>query len=152
MPPLLSQLHMQQEGLHATETNAETHLEAGVRGHPAPLPHPIADPQIPRPEEQANSHGLVPSNVSTTLDFRDRISLNLGSQGARGHFSRLGVAWRQSWASYGIGNHFSQVLTRIPTRPSFYSTASCLLPSGLVSYSDQTVVQGAALEGCCLVF
>lgn len=69
--PLLSQLHMQQEALHATETNAETHLEAGVRGHPAPLPHPTADPQIPRPEEQVNSHELVPSNFRTSLDFRE---------------------------------------------------------------------------------
>lgn len=30
--PLLSQLHMQREGLHATETNADAQTEAGVGG------------------------------------------------------------------------------------------------------------------------
>lgn len=42
--PLRSQLHMQREGPHATETRAcvraeETHLEAGVRG-PSSTPPP----------------------------------------------------------------------------------------------------------------
>lgn len=37
--PLPSQLHMQREGLHATETDAETHLEAGVR-EPSSTPPP----------------------------------------------------------------------------------------------------------------
>lgn len=55
--PLPSQLHMQREGLHATETDAETHLEAGVRG-PSSTPPPAhcRPPQIPRPGGQG--HGL----------------------------------------------------------------------------------------------
>lgn len=40
--PFLSQLYMQREGLHATETNADAHTEAGVGrsfSHPPHRPH-----------------------------------------------------------------------------------------------------------------
>lgn len=67
-----SQLHMQREGLHATETDAETHLEAGVRGPSSTHPPTHGRPHRFSGLRDGQGHELVSSNVRATLAFGEQ--------------------------------------------------------------------------------
>lgn len=150
---MLSQLHMQREGLHATETDADAHTEAGVGGsfsqcppHPPPLRprpglQPLAGPDrlspLPGPVAQGGleSAAVLPRCL-LALAWKGGVSSALLTQGRGESGGRVVGAAGGTGAvlltGYGVIKHLPQVPNCSLARRSLYFRASYCSASVLV--------------------